>query len=439
MKSISYLFFVLVFTVGFSNLSAQQVVEDFEGNSSTWTWKNVGGDSADWIPNTGTTPTPNTGPMAAASGTQYAYVEADGAFGATAILESPCYELEMGDKQQLQLPYYMFGSDVGSLRVEISTNGGNSWDPTPLFQKSFNQGNSWKQAWMNITSYFGDTVKFRVITTVGNGSEGDIAIDAINFRGSNPGLVSEVGCATGNTNIDPTVSITSPNNGDSFTEGDNVNITATASDSDGMIDSVSFFYNNSPIGTDDTAPYTATTNAAQVGTNTIKAVATDDQGATAESTININVVADNSGGGGGSDSTLWVDSGNGDIYYNEGKVSIGTNTPEGDFLLTVAGEMIATRVKISPMVGMPDYVFAEGYQLLKLKEIAEYIKEHKHLPEIPSAKEVEEKGLYLDHLSLKLLQKIEELTLYMIEHEREIEELKIENEQLKAQLKKGDE
>ena len=71
--------------------------------------------------------------------------------------------------------------------------------------------------------------------------------------------------------------------------------------------------------------------------------------------------------------------------------------------------------------GWPDYVFAEDYELPTLGEIEAYINTHKHLPEIPSAQEVEENGLTLGEMNALLLKKIEELTLHTIEQEKALD------------------
>lgn len=72
----------------------------------------------------------------------------------------------------------------------------------------------------------------------------------------------------------------------------------------------------------------------------------------------------------------------------------------------------------------PDYVFEPDYKLLGLDELRAFIKQHKHLPEIPSAKEVEENGVSVGEMNALLLKKIEELTLHMIELKGEIDSLK---------------
>ena len=106
-------------------------------------------------------------------------------------------------------------------------------------------------------------------------------------------------CGGGNGgNINPTVSLTSPSNGASYKVGDQVSITANASDADGSIASVEFYANGSVVSTDTSAPYSYTWNATE-GDFTIYAKATDDKGATANSaTVSITVTSDGGGGGG---------------------------------------------------------------------------------------------------------------------------------------------
>jgi hypothetical protein len=103
-----------------------------------------------------------------------------------------------------------------------------------------------------------------------------------------------------------------------------------------------------------------------------------------------------------------------------GNVGIGTSTP--DSKLTVSGNVHAREVKVTLNAGsVPDYVFAKDYQLKSLEEVEDYIKQNSHLPEIPSAKEIEKNGLMLAEMNMSLLKKIEELTLYMIEMKKENE------------------
>lgn len=83
----------------------------------------------------------------------------------------------------------------------------------------------------------------------------------------------------------------------------------------------------------------------------------------------------------------------------------------------------------------PDYVFSPSYDLKPLSEVSQFIQENNRLPEVPSAKEVEENGLNLGEMDAKLLQKIEELTLYLIEQNKNLKQLQEENNILKEQYK----
>lgn len=65
-------------------------------------------------------------------------------------------------------------------------------------------------------------------------------------------------------------------------------------------------------------------------------------------------------------------------------------------------------------------MFAKNYNLPKLEEVATFVKQNKHLPEMPSAAEMETNGLHLAEMNIKLLQKVEELTLYTLEQENEL-------------------
>lgn len=106
-----------------------------------------------------------------------------------------------------------------------------------------------------------------------------------------------------------------------------------------------------------------------------------------------------------------------------GNLGIGCVSP--NHMLDVAGTIRATEVKVN-LEGC-DFVFEDDYELRTLKEVEKFIKEHKRLPEIESAEEMEANGTYLGELNSKLLQKIEELTLYTIEQQKQIEELKNQN------------
>ena len=118
------------------------------------------------------------------------------------------------------------------------------------------------------------------------------------------------------------------------------------------------------------------------------------------------------------------------ISNGQGNVGIGTTAP--DEKLTVKGRIHAEEVKVDLSVPGPDYVFKKGYDLKSLEEVQEHIRAKGHLPNIPSAQEMEKNGVELGLMNMKLLEKIEELTLYTIEQQKRIQHLEKENETLKS-------
>lgn len=110
----------------------------------------------------------------------------------------------------------------------------------------------------------------------------------------------------------------------------------------------------------------------------------------------------------------------------DGNVLIGTTLPDPtNALLTVNGTIHAKEINVT--VDIPaDYVFHPSYNLMPLNQVEQFVKINNHLPEIPSAAEITKNGLSVGEMQNKLLQKIEELTLYVIEQQKQIEELKAE-------------
>ena len=108
---------------------------------------------------------------------------------------------------------------------------------------------------------------------------------------------------------------------------------------------------------------------------------------------------------------------------DNGNVGIGTRTPLAK--LTVDGNICAkeVRVSLSGSPCWPDYVFAKDYDLMKISDLKQYIQTNSHLPGIPSATDVEENGVELGATTELLLQKIEEMTLYIIQLEERIQQL----------------
>jgi hypothetical protein len=110
-----------------------------------------------------------------------------------------------------------------------------------------------------------------------------------------------------------------------------------------------------------------------------------------------------------------------------GNVGIGTTDP-GSFKLAVNGKTWTTEVQVA-VNRPPDYVFEPTYHLSPLDSIKTYIDKNKHLPEVPSAKEMEKNGVNLGEMNMLLLKKIEELTLYVIEQNKTIQK---QNERLQS-------
>lgn len=126
--------------------------------------------------------------------------------------------------------------------------------------------------------------------------------------------------------------------------------------------------------------------------------------------------------------------GNGTHYIQNGNVGIGTTSP--DAKLSVKGKIHAEEVRVDLNVPGPDYVFADDYKLLSLEEIDSYIKTHKHLPDILSAKEMKEYGINMSEMQMKLPQKIEELTLHVIAQEKTIQQQSLALDKMQAELLK---
>ena len=141
------------------------------------------------------------------------------------------------------------------------------------------------------------------------------------------------------------------------------------------------------------------------------------------------------------------------VIHVNGNVGIGSATPQhelevnGDVgartLITdsvrsqiiVADTLLAKKIRVFSTAGGADYVFDSDYKLRSLDEVGTYIKTNKHLPEIPSADEMQRNGVEIDDFQIRLLQKIEELTLYLIEQQQTIDALKTELWNLKNNKK----
>ena len=104
-------------------------------------------------------------------------------------------------------------------------------------------------------------------------------------------------------------------------------------------------------------------------------------------------------------------------------VNIGGLASANGFKLNVDGKIACEELLIDLSGDWPDYVFASDYELISLDEVKKHIDEKGHLPGVPSAKEVEENGIIVGEMNKVLMEKIEELTLYILQQEERIREL----------------
>jgi len=121
------------------------------------------------------------------------------------------------------------------------------------------------------------------------------------------------------------------------------------------------------------------------------------------------------------------------IYNNDGPALVVYNSGSNKILQLENNGLLRTReIKVDEQ-SWPDYVFDKNYKLPKLKDVAKFIEKNHHLPGVPSAAEIESDGLNLGDMQKIQMQKIEELTLYLIQLEKRIELLEVENKELKNQ------
>ncbi|MFY7672212.1 trypsin-like peptidase domain-containing protein [Tenacibaculum sp. MEBiC06402] len=168
-----------------SVISSFPYSESFEVNDG---WIQIEGDDGNWLRDASGTPSSSTGPSNANNGSYYMYLEAStsgtGQIGsnATAIIESPCFDISELESVQFSFDNHMYGSSMGTLSLEASKDGVN-WDV--LWSDSGNQGSQWRNVIVDLNSYLGETqLKLRFIGTTGTSYLSDMAID--NLRLTSP-------------------------------------------------------------------------------------------------------------------------------------------------------------------------------------------------------------------------------------------------------------
>ncbi len=160
--------------------------QGFEGSIGDWTQDS--NDDIDWTVDASGTPSSSTGPSSADEGTYYIYVESSGSGtgypNKVATINSPCFDLTAEDNASFNFAYHMYGSSMGTMELQASTDG-TSW--TTLWTKSGDQGNSWYDATVSLSAYYGASVQLRYVATTANSYRSDFAIDNISVTtGSTP-------------------------------------------------------------------------------------------------------------------------------------------------------------------------------------------------------------------------------------------------------------
>jgi len=118
-----------------------------------------------------------------------------------------------------------------------------------------------------------------------------------------------------------------------------------------------------------------------------------------------------------------------------GNVSIGTSSTQG-YMFAVAGTAIATSFTVKSLANWPDYVFKKDYQLQSLNQLQAFINQNRHLPDMPSEQEVAKDGINLGEMDKLLTKKVEELTLYLIEKDTQLNDEKEINDKQQQQIDK---
>jgi hypothetical protein len=187
---------------------------------------------------------------------------------------------------------------------------------------------------------------------------------------------------------------------------------------------------------------------------------TKDPGVYLSADENTGVSAIHFSGTGGFSGRLRVGNTNVMSLLSSGNIGIGTTTPKAQldvnqnvaigldlttvypvgYKLAVGGNIIAEKVKVRKQsAGWPDFVFKKDYKLMTLPEIEAFVNKNSHLPEIPSASEIEKDGQDLGEMNRLLLKKVEELTLYIINQDKEITKLRTTSEAIATLQKQIDE
>jgi hypothetical protein len=122
------------------------------------------------------------------------------------------------------------------------------------------------------------------------------------------------------------------------------------------------------------------------------------------------------------------------LINGAGQVGIGTTNIPAGVSLAVDGGVLCEEVEVQLSQDWPDYVFDPDYDLMPLDQLGEYVREEKHLPDIPAAEIVVDQGIPIGQMQTQMLRKVEELTLYIVDLNRQLTDVRAENESLQKRI-----
>ncbi|WP_299365587.1 choice-of-anchor D domain-containing protein, partial [Winogradskyella sp.] len=172
---------------GGNTVSSFPYSEDFETGIGLWIQDT--GDTTNWTRQMGASPSGQTGPTGAASGSHYMFTEASGNGNRIANLESPCFDLTSITSPEFSFSYHMYGADMGTLNVDISTDFGSTYTPvlwTQTGQVQTSEEQAWNTVSIDLSTYIGQTVKLRFNGQIGSGYRSDISIDNVSLISNIP-------------------------------------------------------------------------------------------------------------------------------------------------------------------------------------------------------------------------------------------------------------
>ncbi len=311
------------------------------------------------------------------------------------------------------------GAAVQSINFVTSIGEDRLENTPPYTFKGDASGNYY--SWATLPTHFGTAIDFTVEYWSANGAAGTLlGVDTftITFEAQSPAQ---------DTTAPVVTSFSATTQGE-----DAIALSWEASDDVGITSrSITYSGGNVSITTD--IGNTTVTGLSAATNYTFTLTVGDAAGNSTSASDSATTDAASGGGNPPSGDAVWSIDGGNDIYYNGGDVAIGRTSVPNGYKLAIDGNVRAREIRVDQDT-WPDYVFKADYELPSLYQIQKYIQEKGHLPNIPSAAEVTHHGIELGEMNKRLLQKIEELTLYIIQQEEAIQGHLVQIELLKKRL-----